>query len=585
MRSKFALAVAVLGLLLLALGIGQRTLWAPPETLTATVAAGSKSAPVTVLTPALLKDHSGPVSLTIKSSGPIVLAAGRSDDVAAWVGKAAHLSVTGADADYKDLATSFTAGEATVPNPAGSDLWTLEQSGSKELHYTWDSSAGNDTSLLLASDGTAPAPTDISATVANDTATPWAVPLMVLGSLLLVAGLLVFFIKPKRSSGRRGGPPARPLARNSGRPVQGNTVQRPGSVPEGNAPRLAHRLPVRARLAAGTAVALSAALGAAGVQTAQADTASPSSSASASPSASASAAAADTAPVVNDAQFNRILDAVAKVAAAGDAAKDAKELAGRFDGSALALRTGNYKVRSQVADYEAVVPVTSTKLLTKTISTNRAWPRTFVAVTQGPDNKVPQILTLVQNTPRENYKLISATGLLPGQTLPLADKNGAPTLAPGDKSGLQYSTTEALAAVTDRLGKADSVWKDKIPDNAYLTDTLAYEAKSVTDSPDAALVFSHTVVGGSVHTFRVSDGGALVMANLAFTITATPKTDGVTLSFVKNDAPVFTGGKDTKTGYELNYTEPVVVYIPAEKASTKLTLLAANRGLTGASFK
>ena len=50
-------------------------------------------------------------------------------------------------------------------------------------------------------------------------------------------------------------------------------------------------------------------------------------------------------------------------------------------------------------------------------------------VTKGENNALPQLLTLVQQSPRENYKLIKATPLLPGQTFPTVDKEGTKAVA------------------------------------------------------------------------------------------------------------------------------------------------------------
>ena len=136
------------------------------------------------------------------------------------------------------------------------------------------------------------------------------------------------------------------------------------------------------------------------------------------------------APVLLDAQFRRILEQVAGAVDAGDAAKDAAKLAPRVAKSELQVRTQNYKIRSQVGSYEARMPVRSTKLLTTVVTNKRSWPRSVMAVTQGEGNVVPQLLTLTQESPRENYKLVSTTPLQPGTTFPGIARAGTETLAP-----------------------------------------------------------------------------------------------------------------------------------------------------------
>ena len=100
-----------------------------------------------------------------------------------------------------------------------------------------------------------------------------------------------------------------------------------------------------------------------------------------------------------DAQFRRVLEQVAGVVDAGDAAKDAAKLAPRVAKSELEVRTQNYKIRSQVGSYEARMPVRSTKLLTTVVTNKRSWPRSVMAVTQGEGNVVPQLLTLTPGLP------------------------------------------------------------------------------------------------------------------------------------------------------------------------------------------
>ncbi len=558
-RSKIAIALAVLGLLLLALGIGQRTVWLPPETVTASLPASQQSAPITVIGSSVRTLRGGPVTVNIKSSGKIALAQGRSDDVDAWVGKAAHLTVDGADAGFKSLTSKHADGEAKVPNPAGSDLWVGEESGNGQLSYQWQPPADGDWSLLLASDGTAPAPTDITVTAPNDSSTPTAVPLMVLGAILLVIGVLMLIFRPKKRRGGINGPSRRAAVAPSKR-----ATPRDGSGRAFFAFRSPLAFARRSRLAAALTVALAglAVLGtvapAANATTSPAP-ASPapgtsSAPASAPPSSPTSGPASNPAsgppssaapaslagPVLLDTQFTRILDAVTNTVTTGDAAKDAKQLTSRVEGSALEIRTGNYQIRSQVASYPEITPVAS-KLLTKVISTDRSWPRAVMAVTQGDKNPVPQLLTLVQASARENYKLTSATPLLPGQTFPNVEKNGSATVTADSKDDLQLSPHEALAALGDRLTKKDSQWKDKISDSPYISDVASYQDEIVKASPDGTFTFAHALVANSGYAFKTADGGSIVVGNLAFTVDGTPKTTGAKLN-VADDAAVFSGG-------------------------------------------
>jgi hypothetical protein len=588
----------LLGLLTLLAGVGQKTIWAPAETVTATAPADGTAAPLTVIDQKLRTLHGGTVKINVKGEGSFMLAAGRPDDVEAWVGKTAHNTVSGVSEDSKSLQLAHTEGEAAAPSPAGSDLWVTTENASGELNYTWSAPADGEWSLLLASDGTKPAPSSISMTFPNDTSTPWAVPLMVLGGLLMLAGLALLVLKPKAGKPGAGGDDAGESVADES--MKDKLVRRARAVRPAGKPGPAAPAPVEppaekqpgtsaftatftAKRAGVAMVALAATIVAGTGVAAQAATPAPSPS-------SSETAGADTAPdspVLLDAQFRRILEQVSSTVDAGDAAKDAAKLKSRVDRTELEVRTQNYKIRSQVGAYEARMPVRATKLLTTVVTSKRAWPRSVMAVTQGEGNVVPQLLTLVQKSPRENYKLVQTTPLQPGTTFPAIGRTGTETLAADDKSGLLYSGAEALAGLGDRLTKADSTFKDKLVEgqsSPYIADTLAYQADVAKTGVNGNFSFTHKVSPEDTVVFRTADGGALVMGKLNFAFDGTPKAEGDKLA-IGDDAAVLAGGKETSTGMVLNFAESMAVYIPPTGSKDPMKLVAATRGLVGASFK
>jgi hypothetical protein len=610
LRFKTAVALVLLGLLTLLAGIGQKTFWAPPETVTAAAPANGTAAPLTVFNQNLRTLHGGTVKIHVKGEGSFMLAAGRPDDVDAWVGKTAHNTVSGVSEDRKALQLAHTDGEAAAPSPAGSDLWVATENANGELDYSWNPPADGDWSLLLASDGTKPAPSDISMTFPNDTSTPWAIPLMVLGALLILAGAALLVLKPKKGStddddtAGKDGSGGTPKASLFSRRARTQTINRANARSAGDAGEGSAATPKRGtdagsveskvapsalRRTTGAAVALLTAAAVAGTGVAAQASQTPAPSQSPAPGAS-SAPAADkgsAAPVLVDAQFRRILEQVASAVDAGDAAKDAAKLVPRVAATELEVRTANYKIRSQVGSYEPRMPVRATKLLTTVVSNKREWPRSVMAVTQGDGNVVPQLLTLVQTSPRENYKLVGATPLQPGTTFPGINRGGTETLAPSDKSGLLYSGEEALAGLGDRLTKADSAFKDKLAEgqsSPYIADTLAYQNDVVKSGANGNFVFTHKVAPENTVVFRTSDGGALVLGRLNFAFDGTPKNAGDKLT-IGDDAAVLAGGKETSTGMVLNFAESVAVYVPAAGSKDPMKLVAATRGLVGASFK
>ncbi|MFJ5860430.1 hypothetical protein ACIQCM_03325 [Pseudarthrobacter sp. NPDC092439] len=570
MRLKTAAALVLLGLLTLLAGIGQRTIWAPAETFTASLPGGSAEAPLTVIDQGLRTLHGGTPTINIEGDGSFLLAAGRPDDVEAWVGKTAHNTVTGVSEDGKELQVEHADGEAAAPNPAASDLWVATENASGELEYSWTPPADGDWSLLLASDGTKPAPSKVSVTFPNDTSTPWAIPLMILGGLLILAGI---FIALAGAAAVRGG----------GRGFGGGFARKARARSEAKAKARSGQASGLSLVAAGLAaflIALSAPV-------AHAASPSPEPTGGASSAETSPGGPGAASPVLLDTQFRRILEQVSSAVEAADAAKNAGKLASRVAGTELEVRTQNYKIRSKVGTYAARMPVRATKLLTTVVTTDRDWPRSVLAVTQGDGNVVPQLLTLVQASPRENYKLVETTPLQPGATFPSISREGTDTLAADDKSGLLYSGAEAMAGLADRLTKSNSAFKSKLVEgnsSPYIADTLSYQAEVAKAGTNGNFTFTHKVVPGSTVVFRTSDGGALVLGRINFGFQGTPKAEGDKLT-IGSDAAALAGGTETTTGMVLTFAESVAVYVPPAGSADPMKLVAATRGLVGASFK
>lgn len=564
------LILILIGVLFLASGIAQRTIWQPPASVTAQLDTASissaQNAPLAIVESAALSQRTGPVQLKVEGSGPIFLAQGRADDVAAWVGKTSHLEVVGASDDFSKLNANFVDGQEASTNPAGSDLWTVEQTANGELNYEWQPPAEGDWSLLLASDGSAAAPQKVSITVPNDTSTPWSIPSMVIGGILILLGLALWWFLSKGGGSKNG---------SSGRRAAG--------------------------AAAAVIIAVGvASLGYGNLPTASADE-SPSTSPSSSPTTTSSDSSSPTStesastgtaenssttyPVLNDDQFSRVLGLVTKTVASGDAAKNAKLLSPRVDGAALQERTANYKIRAAAPDYAAREPVADSVLKGKIVSTDRQWPRTAVAVTQGSSNLVPQVLTLVQKAPRDNYKLTQTARLLPGQKLELPAESQAAPLANDSKDGTSASATSAMASFADLLGNPDGRAKSSFASSVFVNDGKDLQSKLVSDSKDATFSFKHSVLPESVIAFRTSDGGTLVIGSLDFKITAAPKTANATLTLTDSGTKALAGGDSTQKGYTLSFTERAVLYIPAGSDNKPITVVAAERGLIAASFK
>ena len=187
MRIISGLLALVLGIAALLGGIGLQTIWAPPQTLTAEVADQPAEAPLTVITGEFAEVDEEPVDYTLVGDGEYTVMLGRERDIRAWIGDAAHNTVTGIETDVADgeaprLMVEHTEGETPVPNPIGSDLWIETHTVSGTLEQRWTLPEEDQTALLVAVDGTAPAPTEMTVTWTNRVGeSPWILPLLIIG--------------------------------------------------------------------------------------------------------------------------------------------------------------------------------------------------------------------------------------------------------------------------------------------------------------------------------------------------------------------------------------------------------------------
>ncbi|MBG6223574.1 hypothetical protein IWX63_000122 [Arthrobacter sp. CAN_A2] len=576
---KTAVPIIVAGLLLMLLGIGQRTVWAPAETVTAVVAQDATAGPVTVIEPGARGDADGPVEVTVEADGPFTLAVGRASDVDAWVGDAAHLSVTGPGEET--LESGFSEGEDSVPDPSGSDLWIAEESGDGSLTYRWSEPTEGDWSILLAADGEAPAPTRVSVTTPNDQSTPFALPLIIGGALVVVLGIALLLIPPRRpGNGHRPEPVegTRAYARRNA------TAGTRGSASRTAAPGAV--LLVTGLVGSGALLGIAPSI----ATTTPSPTPSPSSSASSATVNGAPSAGSEASgpPVVLDSQLERILGAVATAVADADTASDATRLAPRVDGAALDLRTGAYAVRAKDTQAAAPAPVAASPLLLDMVPTGTGWPRTVVALTQGDGNPVPQALLLVQDTPRENYRLTSAVQMLPGSTFPSPPAPGATGPVPlDDDAALASAPQSAVTSIADFLTEPSGTNAETFEENSFAEAITEFQAGVVADPGNKAakITFTHAAREDQTQALLTGDGGAMVFGYLTHTYSSVPKASGDTIDLKGTVYQSLTGKAVSEKGIDVNYGEAVMMYVPPAGSEDRIRVIGAAQQLLSATLR
>jgi hypothetical protein len=592
-RGKTAVPIIVVGLLLMLLGIGQRTIWAPAETVTASLAQDVRSAPVTVIEPGARGDGAGSVEVKVEGDGPFTLAVGRASDVEAWVGDAAHLSVTGVSEE--SLSSEYAEGDETVPDPSGSDLWISEEPGDGSLTYRWSEPVEGDWSILLAADGEAPAPAQVSVTRPNDQSTPFALPLIIGGALVVVLGIALLFVAPRNRGGRRGEAVegTRAYARRHGAAGSSGgaaSIAAPGSILVvaglvgagsllGVAPGMATTSPSPSASPTATPTAASTA------ESTASAAASPTAAATGAPSAGSGASGP---PVVLDSQLRRILGAVASTVADADAASDAKRLGSRVDGAARDLRAAAYTVRAKDKQAPAPAPVAAEPVLLDMVPTDTEWPRTIVALTQGEENPVPQALLLVQESPRDNYRLTSAVQMLPGSTFPSPAAPGASGPVPLDEpASLATAPQDAVASIADFLTKPGGSNAETFEENSFAEAITDFQSGVVADPGNraATITFTHKAQDDQTQALLTGDGGAMVFGYLTHTYSSVPKAARDTIDLEGTVYESLTGEDTSEDGIDVNYGEAVMMYVPPAGSSDRIRVIGAAQQLLSATLR
>lgn len=205
----------ILGVVAILVSVGLQTIWAPPAEYNATTH-DTEQAPLTLVTDDIDIDPDEAIEYTIAGDGDFTLMYGQLRDIEAWIGDAAYNRIDGVTTDVArgedpTVDISYVDGESEVPNPANSDLWLATQEVDGEVTQRWTQHDAGQWALLIAADGTEPAPTDVSVSWVNvEPDSPLITPLMIIGIVLILLGIglllwrfMDFRRRAKRTSGRR----------------------------------------------------------------------------------------------------------------------------------------------------------------------------------------------------------------------------------------------------------------------------------------------------------------------------------------------------------------------------------------------
>lgn len=587
MRFVIAIVAFILAAAAVGLGVAQRTVLAGPASVSSSVVTGS--APLTVIDGATLNANAGTQSIEVAGSGDIVLAYGRTADVLAWVGDASYNQV-GWDAEAGELTTTVVAGTETaaeVPSIAGSDLWLREFTGTELLTRKINAPDGISVIIALvpadgaAADGAAteeaagepPAPLDLTITWPLDNSAPASGPLVLAGILMLLVGLGAFLwalVHMRRGSGPRR---TRPKLPKRPKPPQLKPPRRRGAD---TTPQLE---PARAGSGRRRAFVAAGLLTAGAVLLTGCAPTQPVAGASPTP-------AFETEPVaVTKGQFETILANVAATVADADEARDPAVAAQRLTGPALDLRTANYTIRGADSTVTPLAAIPSDIVEVMLPEQTDTWPRRVFAVARA-DGVQAVALTLIQESPRENYKIAYAETLIESMPDVAPAELGSSVLPPGNNLGL-LAPEDLAAAYGDILIKGDdSEFADLFrADGDSLREAIGvdYKATRRAQLPTSATIeFTNGPGTQEPVAFLTNDSGQIVSLIVDDVETVKPVEPGAAVN-PKGQVKALSGKTASTRGIVATYGLQILFYVPPVTATDqKVVVLGYAQGLVSA---
>jgi hypothetical protein len=572
---RFVLAIIcfVIALATLGTGIAERTFLAGADAVTLK-AVSAKAAPVVVIDGAALNAYAQTQTVKLSGSTTTFAAYGRSSDVLAWVGNASYNEVSLNDTTGK-LQSIYHAGKtATVPNPAGSDLWLQEFPFGVANDFEIKVPASM--SVIAVSDGKRPAPSTVSLAWPLDNSTPWATPLILTGSIALLLGLILLLIAfydlrrtrgPRRSQPRMPKLPRQPRLRRSPR--------KEVVVAKG-------RRSIRNFVAVGSTAGI-ALLVLAGCTVTPAPTI-------ATPTPRSSAAAAQTkVPAVTTAQLQQIIKNISAVVTVADSKFDVKLIKTRLAGPALDDRLANYTIRQANASLPASIPIPSGTVAVNLPQASNAWPRTVFTVLKTKDKSslTYTALMLIQDTPRSNYKVNYAMTLEPNTSLPLVAPAKIGTARLNPETGFFKLQPAALAlAYGDILDKDTASASNNLFEakgDTFRTQVGAASKKAAIAAlpATASLTYTNSNGTGQVIVLATNNNGAIVAVDLNEIETVKPVQAGAAVS-APGQIQALSGKATSTTGLVAVYGDQLLFYVPAASNPGKIELLGYGQGLISA---
>lgn len=594
MRFVWAVAAFVLAALMIGAGIAQRTIFQGPETETSTISV-EEDAPYLLIDGAVLNRLPGTQTFRAQGDGDIFAAYGRTADMEAWLADTTYNAVTlNGDgeivtervvnepaAEAEEPASGDNAGgEEALPahSPVGSDLW-LDEFQQSDILIISPVELSEGTSVLVAADGVAAAPSNVAISWPIPNATPWAGPLIVGGAILMAVGAFLYILgirHVRRSRGpRRKGlplPVTEPIDVAVGGADKGVISSTPSSRRAVTSGRRAFAVvpvvAVSALLFTGCSAESWPQFGPTETPT---------------PSATVIVPEGQQAPAVTKSQAERIIARIAKTTAEADEARDEGLAATRLDGAVLATRATNYALQGAIADYKAPAEILTKPLEIVLPEAYDGWPRSVLAVVDDAESKTSSIMVLTQQDAWSPYKLTYQAALEASTPIPeLAPTYIGATQVPPDSSFLVMPPMEVAAAYADIINKGEEseFYGMFEAEGDHLRESIASDRQrrldefNKTGSKTATMSFSASAGSHDPFALLTLESGAIVAVNLNETDVVKPKTKDAVIKLPNNPSVKALTGKDqSATGFTTTYTDQIFFYVPGQGSNEKIRLL------------
>ena len=609
MRFVWAVAAFVLAALMIGAGIAQRTVFQGPKTETAAISV-SEDAPYLLIDGAVLNLMPGAQTLRAQGEGEIFAAYGRTADMQAWLADTTYnqVSLDGSgeivtesvdpvpvddDAAAEEDAATDDAAVAPEPtpeadadasadetaeahSPIGSDLW-LDEFQQEDLLIA-PLQLPEEMSVLVATDGTAAAPSEVTVSWPIASATPWAGPLIVAGGILMAIGVFLYILGIRHARRSRG-------PRRKGLPLP---VTEPIDLSvEGADKGVISSTPTRRSVTSGRrafavvpAVAVSALLFAG----CSADSwPQLSGSPTPTPTATVIVPEGQQAPAVTEAQAERIIARIAETAAAADESLDPTLAATRLEGAVLAERETNYTLRGAIADYKAPASIPTKPLEIVLPQAYDGWPRSVMAVVNDEEDKTASIMLMTQQDAWSPYKLTYLSSLEAATQMPdLAPAYVGATQVPPDSSFLVMAPDQLAAAYADviNLGEDSEFYDQFEAEGDQFRESIAADRDqrladfNTTAASTGTLSFESMPGSHPPLALATLESGAIVAINMNEVDTVQP-TNADAVIKVENNPTVKTlaGVDQSATGFTTTFSDQLFFYVPGQGSTEKIRLL------------